>query len=66
MPRKSAPRFVAFVWLLDPAARTLEVLRLEGNDWIVAGNHGGGEKVHAPPFDAVELDLSALWAPTDE
>src|SRR5262249_6374401 len=55
---------VPFVWLVDPAARTLEVLRLEGDEWLVAGNYGGDEKVHAPPFDAVELDLSALWEPT--
>jgi Uma2 family endonuclease len=54
---------VPFVWLVDPAARTLEVLRLEGESWIVAGNYGGDEKVHAPPFEAIELDLSALWEP---
>jgi hypothetical protein len=54
---------VPFVWLVDPAARTLEVLRLEGESWMVAGNYGGDEKVHAPMFEAVELDLSALWEP---
>jgi Uma2 family endonuclease len=52
---------VPFVWLVDPIARTLEVLRLEGNAWLVAGNHGGDEKIRAAPFEAVEIDLAALW-----
>jgi Uma2 family endonuclease len=55
---------VPFVWLVDPSARTLEVLRLEGEQWIVAANHGGDEKVRVPPFEALELDLAALWEPT--
>jgi Uma2 family endonuclease len=53
---------VAFVWLVDPLARTLEVLRLEGKEWVVAGNHGGDAKVRVAPFDAVELELSRLWS----
>jgi Uma2 family endonuclease len=54
---------VAFAWLVDPTLRTLEVLRLEGDEWLVAANHGGDEKVRVAPFEAVELDLAALWAP---
>jgi Uma2 family endonuclease len=51
---------VRHVWLLDPGARTLEVFRLEGERWVLAGTFGDGP-VRAEPFDAVELDLSALW-----
>jgi len=54
---------VSFVWLIDPVMRTLEVLRLEGLSWVVAGNYGGEEKARVPPFDAGELDLAALWLP---
>jgi Uma2 family endonuclease len=54
---------VPFVWLIDPVTRTLEVLRLESDGWVVAGNHGGDVKVRVVPFDAIELDLSRLWAP---
>jgi Uma2 family endonuclease len=52
---------VAFVWLLDPAQRTLEVLRRDGLGWRVASNHGGDEVIRAAPFDAVEIELGALW-----
>jgi Uma2 family endonuclease len=52
---------VRHVWLVDPLARTLEVLALEGERWVVAENHGGDDVVRAAPFDAIELDLSRLW-----
>jgi Uma2 family endonuclease len=52
---------VRHVWLLDPIDRTLEVLRLENNRWVVAGNYGGDDVVRAEPFDAVEIELGALW-----
>jgi len=53
---------VAYVWLLDPLVMTLEVLRLDGASYRVAGTSHGNAKVRAEPFDAVELDLSVLWA----
>jgi hypothetical protein len=49
------------VWLIDPIARTLEVLRLEKDRWILAGNYGGDDVVRAEPFEAVEINLAALW-----
>jgi len=54
---------VAHVWLLDPDARTLEVLRLEGGRWSVVSTHGGDEVVRAEPFGEIELSLGALWTP---
>src|ERR1043166_9190657 len=54
---------VKHVWLVDTTAKTLEVLRLEDDHWIVAGNYGGGDVVRAGPFDAVELKLASLWVP---
>jgi Uma2 family endonuclease len=54
---------VSWVWFVDPAARTLEALRLEGSEWMVALTAGGDEKARIPPFDAIELELEALWEP---
>lgn len=53
---------VSHVWLLDPVARTLEVLRREGARWLVLSTHRDADRVRAEPFDAIELDLSVLWA----
>ena len=53
---------VRHVWLVDPREQTLEVLRLEGERWLIAAAHSGEERVRAEPFDAIELDLSILWA----
>lgn len=57
---------VAHVWLVDPIARTLEVLRLEGEAstmarWVIAGTFGGDDVVRAEPFDAIDVKLSRLW-----
>jgi Uma2 family endonuclease len=49
------------LWLLNPEARTLEVLRLQGEKWLVAAVHSGDEAIRAEPFEAVELDLATLW-----
>lgn len=54
---------VKHVWLVDPDVRTLEVLHREGDRWMVEAVHAGDERVRAEPFDAVELELAALWLP---
>ena len=53
---------VAHAWLIDPAARTLEVFRLDGELWTRTGSWDGDVRVRAEPFDAIELDLALLWA----
>jgi len=52
---------VPHVWLLDPLARTLEVLALDGDRWVVAEVHAGEDRVRAEPFAALELSLARLW-----
>ncbi|HCF57461.1 MAG TPA: hypothetical protein DFS52_05650 [Myxococcales bacterium] len=52
---------VRHLWLLDPRARTLEVMRLEEGRWVVVAVHAGDEVVRAEPFEAIELELAALW-----
>ncbi|MBI4957399.1 MAG: Uma2 family endonuclease [Myxococcales bacterium] len=52
---------VGHLWLVDPDGRTLEVLRREGERFVVAATFEGDAPVRAEPFDAVELELGALW-----
>ena len=53
---------VAHAWLLDPDVRTLEVLRLDGETYRLIRTWRGDAVVRAEPFDAIELELAALWA----
>lgn len=53
---------VEWVWLVDPLARTLEVLRRTQDDWVLRGTWRDDERVRAEPFDAIELELGVLWA----
>jgi Uma2 family endonuclease len=53
---------VPWVWIVDPLARTLEVLRLGPDGWILRGSWRDEARVRAEPFDAIELDLAILWA----
>jgi Uma2 family endonuclease len=52
---------VRHAWLVDPASRTLEVYRLEGERWLILGTHRDDAVVRAEPFDAIDLKLSKLW-----
>lgn len=53
---------VAHVWLINPLLQTLEVLRLESQRWSLVATHEADAKVRAEPFDAIEIELAALWA----
>ena len=57
---------VAHAWLIDPVARTLEVLRVEAGRWTILATHTGSEVVRADPFAEIELELESLWADTAE
>jgi Uma2 family endonuclease len=52
---------VGHVWLVDPALQSLEIFRLDGDSYRLRATYGGSELVRAEPFDAIELDLAALW-----
>jgi len=56
---------VPWVWLVDPLARTVEVLSLEDGRAVLTTVASADEKVRLPPFDAIELELSALWEPDE-
>ena len=52
---------VAHAWLLDPLRQTLEVLSLDSATWAPVAIHEGRGTVRAVPFDAIALELGALW-----
>ncbi|SEA98924.1 Uma2 family endonuclease, partial [Rubrimonas cliftonensis] len=52
---------VAWLWFVDPAARTLEAFALKEDAWVlIAALHDDAE-VRVAPFDAVGFALGALW-----
>jgi Uma2 family endonuclease len=52
---------VSWLWFVDPATRTVEVLNRTEHGWMVAGTFGGQGEARVPPFDAVTIDIGALW-----
>jgi Uma2 family endonuclease len=64
--RKKLPIYarerVAYLWLVDPDARTVEVLRLESGHWVIDVVAGDDDKVRLQPFADIEIDLQDLWA----
>ncbi|NCC35988.1 MAG: Uma2 family endonuclease [Chloroflexia bacterium] len=55
---------VAYAWLVDPRAHTLEAYALNGDAWRQIGQFAGAARVSVAPFDAVTISLDDLWAPT--
>ena len=53
---------VPHAWLVDPLRQSLEVLALESGSLEQTAEHHGNSSVRAPPFDAIELELRALWS----
>jgi Uma2 family endonuclease len=55
---------VAYAWLVDPLAQTLEAYALDAGVWREIGRFAGSDRVSVAPFDAVTINLADLWAPT--
>lgn len=53
---------VAHLWFIDPLEKRLEVLRLDGATYRIVAVHQDDAKVRAEPFDAIEIELGALWS----
>jgi len=53
---------VSHAWLVDPLARTLEVLRREDGRWTLVGTHVEDAVVRAEPFLELDLELRLLWS----
>jgi Uma2 family endonuclease len=55
---------VGHIWFADSAARTVEILQLDGKSYRVIATAGGDERGRFAPFDH-EIDLAVLWADID-
>ena len=53
---------VSHAWLVDPLRQSLEVLALVSGSLEQIAEHHGDVSVRARPFDAVALELRALWS----
>jgi Uma2 family endonuclease len=55
---------VQHVWLVDPVGKTVEAhAHPDDGTWRHVRVYHGDRPVRIPPFDAVELDLAAMWSP---
>jgi Uma2 family endonuclease len=57
---------VRHAWLVDPLARTVEVLRLEAGRWTIIATHAGDAVVRVEPFEEIELELQELWRDAED
>ena len=53
---------VQHLWLVHPTARVLEVFRLHEGNWLQIALHKDLVRARIEPFDAIELDLAAIWS----
>lgn len=63
--RLYAEHGVAFYWLLDPSARTLEALRLDAPSgaWIEIGSYDDASVARIAPFEAIEIEVGRFFPP---
>jgi Uma2 family endonuclease len=52
---------IAYVWLVDPRAKTLEAYLLEKGKWTLHGAYGEGDEAHMPPFEGISINIASLW-----
>lgn len=57
---------VPWYWLVEPLNRTLSVLRLSAEGYVVHAVVGDSGTAQLPPFDAVAIDLGSLFPPVAE
>lgn len=52
---------VPWCWIVDAEHETIEVLKLDGEQWRVHVTVGGRERERIPPFGDVEIPLNEIW-----
>lgn len=55
---------VDLAWLVHPKYRTIEVFRRQANSWLNLALYDDAKAARIAPFEAIELDLTRLWAKT--
>lgn len=54
---------VPHYWLIEPERQTVTVLRWQPEGYLTVVTGTSGERVRAEPFEAIELDVGALFEP---
>ncbi len=57
-----AKQGVAWMWLLDPSAKTLEAYRNQAGKWLQLVVLKENDEVKVEPFDAAPFKLDLLWS----
>jgi Uma2 family endonuclease len=57
---------VRYYWLIDPEARSLEILKLGEDGHYIHAIDAAEGTIEAPGFEGLTLDLDALWRELDE
>jgi len=65
-PRVLYAAEVPHYWVLDPEAQILLVHRWSRDGYIVVQRAAAGEKIHAEPFEAIELHVGLLFGQDSE
>ena len=52
---------VGYLWLVDPADRTLEAFEIREGHWVLIATAKDADPVCIRPFDAVTFSLGDLW-----
>lgn len=52
---------VAYYWIVDPIAKTIEAWRLENGQYVSTGQGANDQTVQLPPFADLSIPLSRLW-----
>jgi Uma2 family endonuclease len=52
---------VAFYWIIDPHARTIEAFELHSKKYRPAGSGKGNDTVQLPPFPDLKIPLGDIW-----
>jgi Uma2 family endonuclease len=53
---------IPHAWLVHPRDRSVEAFRLHDTKWLAIGVYKDNDRARIEPFDAIELDLTLLWA----
>lgn len=52
---------VAYCWIIDPHARSLEAFVLDNGSWSLVSSFARSDVVDTPPFEAASFVLRELW-----
>ncbi len=63
--KKKLPKYakfgVSYFWIVDPANRTVEILKLKNGEYSVSAVYCEDDKMKAEPFTEILIDLKNIW-----